>query len=600
MNKLTLAIIDSGIDKNIKINGMGIKLNENTKKYFVTHDIVDRNGHGTIVTNIIREIIDDENLYIVKLFDQQDEVEVERLVFALQYLRDFIKPDVIHLSMGISFCDNITKLREVCQNIVENGTVIVCAFDNNGSLSYPAAFPFVIGVESNSSLIKTTEYYFLQDSPINIAAIGSAQRLLGKNNHYVDVVGSSFSAPYITRLIAENIILGNTSCNFDDVLKFLKGNSKKVYCPERQEPIELPFNIEKAIFFPYNKEISTLLRNADSLICEPIGIFDVKYLGNIGKDIFISEGTHLIIDTFESIPWEADFDTVILGHLNELSNISKKDYMKSFVEKCIIYKKNIYTFDYVSEDIKTQMEAANLKLYTPIITKNNAPFSYESKLRQIGKPILCIAGTSPKQGKFSLQLQLKKTLSKVIRVGLLSTEPSGYLAGANVVFPMGYDSTVQLEVGNDYISTVNYAMGMLEDENVDLIITGLQSQTIPMKLCNQRDMVLFNHYYMLGANPDAVILMINVFDDFDYIQRTIQYIENIIICDVIALVIFPIKRTFKWNTLGDLSVRYDDYSIEEVKERLKTVFNKVVYTLDDEKDMNDLSNQCLTYFADKE
>ena len=94
--------------------------------------------------------------------------------------------------------------------------------------------------------------------------------------------------------------------------------------------------------------------------------------------------------------------------------------------------------------------------------------------------------------------------------------------------------------------------------------------------------------------------MVNVFDDFDYIRRTIQYIENIIICDVIALVVFPIQRTFKWNTLGDLSVRYDNNSIEKIKERLKNEFNKNVYILDDEKDMDDLSNRCLTYFVGEE
>lgn len=600
MDKLTLAIIDSGIDKNINVNGIGIELNENTGEYYITKDIFDQNGHGTIVTNIIREVINDENLYVVKLFDHQDEIESDRLVFALQYLHDFVKPDIIHLSMGISFCDNIPKLWEICHNLAENGTIIICAFDNHGSLSYPAAFPFVIGIESNQSLIKITEYYYLQDSPINIATFGSAQRLLGKNNQYIDVVGSSFSSPYITRFIAENIILGKVNCYFDDILLLLKNHAKKIYYPEKQIPIEVPFKIKKAIFFPYNKEIITLLRYTDSLICDPVGVYDVKYLGNIGKKIFTSNNNRLVVNTIESIPWEDDFDTVVLGHLHELSSISKKDYMKIFVEKCLLHKKNIYAFDYVPEDIKTQMNLANLKSYTPIITRNNVPFCYEGKLRQIGKPILCVAGTSPKQGKFSLQLKLKKLLSKSFRVGLLSTEPSGYLVGANIVFPMGYESTVKLETGNDYITTINYAMGTIEDENIDLIITGLQSQTIPMKLCNHNDMVLFNHYYLLGANPDAVVLMINIFDDFDYIERTIRYIENIIICDVIALVVFPIKRTFKWNTLGDLSVRYDDKSIEEIKEKLKTSFNKNVYILDNEVDMNSLSNQCLNYFLCEE
>ena len=41
-------------------------------------------------------------------------------------------------------------------------------------------------------------------------------------------------------------------------------------------------------------------------------------------------------------------------------------------------------------------------------------------------------------------------------------------------------------------------------------------------------------------------------------------------------------------------------SIDEIKERLKNEFNRNVYILDDEKDMDDLSNRCLTYFVGEE
>ena len=39
-------------------------------------------------------------------------------------------------------------------------------------------------------------------------------------------------------------------------------------------------------------------------------------------------------------------------------------------------------------------------------------------------------------------------------------------------------------------------------------------------------MVLTNHFFLLGVNPDAVILVVNIYDDIDYIRRTISYLES--------------------------------------------------------------------------
>ena len=50
------------VDKYIKINGVGIEHNENIDEYFVTNEVMIKMVM-VIVTNIIQEIIDDENLY---------------------------------------------------------------------------------------------------------------------------------------------------------------------------------------------------------------------------------------------------------------------------------------------------------------------------------------------------------------------------------------------------------------------------------------------------------------------------------------------------------------------------------------------------------
>lgn len=592
-----IAIIDSGVEKAEQFKGVSIE-SDGSGNYFTSNDIYDENGHGTIVTNMIQALTNVKDIFIVKIFAQEEEVDCSKLVFALKYLREVVKPQIIHLSLGISFCDNIKELRAECDMLYNNGTIIVCAYDNNGSLSYPAAFDNVIGVESHRDINKTDEYYFLENSPINIAAIGCAQRLLGKKKEYLDVVGSSFAAPYITALISNEADLNYENC-FDDVVSVLRNKAKKIFVADKVNSIVKPQKIGKAITFPFNKEINTLLRYSDYFTFDLIGIFDVRYMRNIGKNISVKGMGDFTIQSVEKIDWESDFDTVILGHVDILSRIAKKDYLDYFVRKCLQYKKNIYSFDPVYEDLKEKMIKCGLMCFTPEIRNANVPHNYEGKMRQICKPILCIAGTSSKQGKFSLQLQLKKHMSKKVKIGMLATEPTGYLVGAEVVFPMGYNSNVQIENGLDYISAVNYAMGEIEDNDPDLILTGTQSQTIPMQLCSTQDSMIFNHYFLLGTNPDAIILVVNVFDEIEYIERTIKYLENVLICDVIAIGIFPIQRLFKWGTLGDLTVRYDDSVLENFRSKLIKHTHKYVFTMDDEDEVHIVAENCLQYFAEE-
>lgn len=596
MNKIIVAVIDSGVEEVEKYRGASIAVDETTNSFTIIDDCFDQNGHGTIVTNIIESLTDNVEFYIMKIFGREEEVEPEKLVFALNYLKEIVNPDIIHLSMGVSYCDDISSLHQICLELSNNGTIIVSAFDNHGSLSYPAAFPFVIGVESNSKITKTSQYYFLKNSPMNIATIGVAQRLKGKKKQYYDVVGSSFSAPYITAKIANLINTYSVKLSFNDIMDILEHEATKTFVAEELKPINKPFPIEKAILFPYNKEINTVIRHSENISFEIKGIYDVKFLRNIGKRIRINNKSHVIMP-FEKIDWESDFDTIIIGHIQELELISRREYLKIIVDNCLEYKKNLYSFDLLPLEITNLLNNNDLKVFTPRISMENVPSCYGGKLRQIGKPILCVAGTSPKQGKFSLQIQLKNILEKQFKVGMLSTEPTGYLIGSDIVYPMGYNSSIDLNSADEYITTANYAIGLIEDLNVDLIITGLQSQTIPMQLCSLKDTVIFNHYFLLATNPDAIILVVNVFDELEYVQRTINYIENILICDVIAIVIFPVQRLFKWGTLGDLSVRYEDTELYEMKNKLASITDKNVYVMDDSKDIHDLADKCIEFFT---
>lgn len=47
---------------------------------------------------------------------------------------------------------------------------------------------------------------------------------------------------------------------------------------------------------------------------------------------------------YESIDWNSDFDTIILGHVNELSTIIKFDFLNYFIEKALCFEKIFFVF----------------------------------------------------------------------------------------------------------------------------------------------------------------------------------------------------------------------------------------------------------------
>lgn len=595
--KPVIAIIDSGVEYGEK--GTGIAFVKNDADEIIMSDYFqDENGHGTIVYNIISKIVPEAVLYTVKIFSNEECVDSDILITALEFLSSDIKPDIIHMSLGVSFCEDIPRLHNACEELTRSGCIMIAAYDNDGSLSYPAAFPFVIGVDTDKSILKIHEYYYVLNSSINIQAVGVSQRLNGMGSRCYDVAGSSFAAPYITSIIAGGIIRGEIQPNIDSACSYLRDNAKAVLDAGAAEKITEPFPINKAIVFPYNKEISTLIRYRSSIPFSVHQVCDVKYLGNTGEKVIDGTNERIIISPLEKVNWDDDFDTVILGHTDQLSRITRNDYRSFIIQKCTAYHKNLYSFDALTDDQKNLLETGSVKYFSPIFTKRNIS-NNAGKLRQIGKPILCVAGTSPKQGKFSLQMRLKQKLERHIRVGMLSTEPHGYLLGADQVFSMGYSSTVDLENPDDIICAANYCIGKVEDTGCDLILTGLQSQTIPAKVCTVRDMVLRNHYFVLGTNPDAFILMVNVFDELYYIERTIRYLESIVLCDVLAVVLFPVSRQIKWGELGDLSECYSRDVLEKKVGELKTALNREVFVLDNDSHMESLCCLCLEYFIDK-
>lgn len=284
--------------------------------------------------------------------------------------------------------------------------------------------------------------------------------------------------------------------------------------------------IKKAALFPFNKEMHGLIRFSDSLNFEIVAVYDTKYLARVGADtkVLLHEDVKsLTIRNVDDIKWE-EFDTLILGHLEELDSMGVKDNVKSWIIKgAQMHNKRIYAFDDLADYITDENRSL---IFYPSVDDTNLPPNYFGKLFRISKPVLGIFGTSSKQGKFTLQMKLRKLFQNDgYKVGQIGTEPGALLYGMDFVYPMGYNSSVKLKE-YDAVRYLNSCINQLCIDEKDIIIVGSQSGTVNYDVGNIEQFNIAQYIFLMGTQPEAVVLCINPYDEIEYINRTISFIES--------------------------------------------------------------------------
>lgn len=201
----------------------------------------------------------------------------------------------------------------------------------------------------------------------------------------------------------------------------------------------------------------------------------------------------------------------------------------------------------------------------------------------INTPVLGVWGTGSQQGKFTVQLFLRREFLKAgYNIAQMSTEPSGFLFGMDSVVPMGYNSSIDMNF-REVICYINQEMHRLEDKNSDIILVGAQSNTAVYFPGNIAQFPTPQIELLLGAMPDIVILCVNSFDDHDYIRRTINTIESVSYAKVVALGLNPL--TTKGGYILEKKKYLLDETINNIKKELYSCFLKPVFTIGKEKEM---------------
>lgn len=206
-SNVLVAVLDTGLRTtnrdlhNMRVSGYNIIAGNSNYE--------DDHGHGTMVTSVIAAEMDNGfgiagvapgvSFLAVKVMNSSGSGTYSDMIKGIEYA---VSQGAQIVNMSIGGRSASTALKLAIDQAVEKGTVIVAAAGNEGttSLSYPAAYPNVVGVGA-VDINDNKMTYSNTGAGLTVVAGGTA-RVATFTDFISSVSGTSFAAPYVSGMIA--------------------------------------------------------------------------------------------------------------------------------------------------------------------------------------------------------------------------------------------------------------------------------------------------------------------------------------------------------------------------------------------------------------
>ena len=572
-------------------------------------------GHGTACAGIIRRKAPEADLYSVCIFDESLQADSRLLIAAIEWALDQ-GMDLINLSLGTTEVTYRDALERICRQAADQGILLVAAEHEEGRESYPAHLPQVIGVGSGK-VRGLYQYHYCQGAAIECIARGDSQRLCWLEPPDIMTAGTSFAAPHITGLVAL-IREAHPKADLEQVRQLLHTHAQPEAAPRSAPQPVAPSEaeesfawIQKAALYPYNKEMHALMRGRDLLSFEIVGIGDPIGKGLTGKDAGKAIGLSPV--GFQVAPRLAaalqGADTLILGYVDELSRIRRKDVLREAVRAAL--DQGVHVLSLLAlpreryDDLYEQAEAKGLRLYYPALSAKDAQqtLASASQYPQVDVPVVAVLGTSSQQGKFTLQLALRRRLMELgYRVGQIGTEHHAALFGMDCAFPMGYAASIEMPL-DGYTPYIDAKMREIcYRKRPHLILVGSQSGTVPYNVSEPETHTLPTVAFLMGVKPDACLLVVNSIDTDDYIQDTIDGIRAMCHAPTLLLAMSDKEKHVR-EAYGRTSIKPRPMSEEDSRRKLRHLeqkFKLPALSIASQADVHKAVEVVIEHFADTE
>lgn len=226
MNKVNVAIIDSGININNKylskytIKGKSFIFDVDTENIVEDEDIQDYHGHGTACAYTILSRNENITIMPIKVVDKLGKTNSKCLLRALEYLKE-TDVKLINISLSTINLNYEEEFLKVCNELVLRGKIIVSSMDNRYIESLPAKLQCVIGVRGEN-LGFTDEYLYndkksiqciCDNEPIIVPGLKEKELVFFKNNSKATVIMTANISKVLNR---------NNKLVYDDINNILK------------------------------------------------------------------------------------------------------------------------------------------------------------------------------------------------------------------------------------------------------------------------------------------------------------------------------------------------------------------------------------------
>jgi subtilisin family serine protease len=203
-----VAVIDSGVHaSHPHVNGVsgGVGIDSEGHEH---GDFVDRLGHGTAVTAVIREKAPAAAIYSVKVFDRELAATGTALVAACEWaLRQ--GAHIVNLSLGTLNPDHEVALATVVQKLRAAGVIVVAAGPHENARWLPGSLPGVWSVTLDWSVPREECHASVgNDERVALRASGFPRPIPGVPPER-NLKGRSFAVANATGLLAD--LLGRQS-----------------------------------------------------------------------------------------------------------------------------------------------------------------------------------------------------------------------------------------------------------------------------------------------------------------------------------------------------------------------------------------------------